>query len=114
VGAALLIEPLGSIICWRNKPEVAERSQVISPQMIDVSGSIISAGMVHCLTPRVNDIHVSLPKEIQRYRGGVRDRSAIFGFVLRQMIDPSGSMISAAAVSFVASLQRDINMSSHQ
>jgi hypothetical protein len=41
--AALIIEPLGSAICGRCKPDIAERSQVIYPQMIDPSGSTISA-----------------------------------------------------------------------
>jgi hypothetical protein len=39
-------EPLGSIICGRSKPEIAERSQVISPQMVHPSGSIISTATV--------------------------------------------------------------------
>jgi hypothetical protein len=41
--AALIIGPLGSIICGRSKPEIAERSQVISPEVIDTSGSRSSA-----------------------------------------------------------------------
>jgi hypothetical protein len=42
-GSVLNIEPLGSMICWRSKPEIAERSQVLTPQMIDPSGSRVSA-----------------------------------------------------------------------
>jgi hypothetical protein len=52
--AALIIEPLGSIMCGRNKPEIAERSQVFSPKMIDPSGSLISGATVcsrRALTP---------------------------------------------------------------
>jgi hypothetical protein len=44
--AVLIIEPLGSIICGRSKPEIAERSQVFPRQMIDPSGSIIRAAKV--------------------------------------------------------------------
>jgi hypothetical protein len=40
--AALIIEPLGSI-----KPKIAEQSLVFSPKMLDPSGSIIGAAMVH-------------------------------------------------------------------
>jgi hypothetical protein len=43
---ALIIEPVGSIICGRSKPEIAGLSQVIFPQMMDPSTSIISAAMV--------------------------------------------------------------------
>jgi hypothetical protein len=46
--AALILEPLGSIICGRSEADIAERSQVISPQKIDPSGSIISAATVVC------------------------------------------------------------------
>jgi hypothetical protein len=41
--AALVIEPLGFIICGRCKPEIPKHRQVFSPQMIDPSGAIISA-----------------------------------------------------------------------
>jgi hypothetical protein len=33
--AALIIEPLGPIMCVRSKLEIADRSQVFSQQMID-------------------------------------------------------------------------------
>jgi hypothetical protein len=36
--AARSIEPLGSIIFERSNPEIADRSQVFSPRMIDSSG----------------------------------------------------------------------------
>jgi hypothetical protein len=42
----LIIEPLGSILCGRSKPEIGEQSQVVSPQMIDPSGSTIRATTV--------------------------------------------------------------------
>jgi hypothetical protein len=44
--AALIIEPLGSIICGRSKPKIAVRSQVFSPQTMDPKGSIISTSTV--------------------------------------------------------------------
>jgi hypothetical protein len=44
--AALIIEPLASIICERSQPESAERSQVLAPQMRAPSGSIIGDNMV--------------------------------------------------------------------
>jgi hypothetical protein len=46
--AVLIIEPLGSIICGRSKPKIVELSQVLSPKMLDPSGSIISAATVRC------------------------------------------------------------------
>jgi hypothetical protein len=46
--SALIIEPRGTIIRGRSTPEIAGRSQVLSPQMIDPSGSMISAAMVRC------------------------------------------------------------------
>jgi hypothetical protein len=45
-GASLIIEPLDSIICGRSNPEIVDRSQLTSPQMIDPSGSIISVAAV--------------------------------------------------------------------
>jgi hypothetical protein len=45
--AALIIERLGSIVYGMSKPEFAERSEVFPPEMIDPSGSIISAATVH-------------------------------------------------------------------
>jgi hypothetical protein len=44
--AVLTIEPLGSMICGRSMPGIAERSQVSSQKMIDPSGSIIDAATV--------------------------------------------------------------------
>jgi hypothetical protein len=44
--AALIIEPLGSVLCGRSKPDIAEGSQVFPPYiflMIVPSGSTISA-----------------------------------------------------------------------
>jgi hypothetical protein len=46
VAALLIAEPLGSINWGISKPEIAARSQAFSSQMIDPSGSIISAAMV--------------------------------------------------------------------
>jgi hypothetical protein len=50
--AALVIERLGFIICGRSKPEIAEQSEVFSPQRIDPSDSMISAAMeMHAFSP---------------------------------------------------------------
>jgi hypothetical protein len=51
--AALMIEALVSIICRRSKPEIAERAQVLSEQMIDQRASIINAATVpnNCSLP---------------------------------------------------------------
>jgi hypothetical protein len=40
--AAPIIEPIGSINCGSRTPEIAERSLMISPEIIDPSGSIIA------------------------------------------------------------------------
>jgi hypothetical protein len=51
--ALLNIEPFGSIICGRKKLESAEQPQVLSPQMIDPSGSIFSNGTVQIIPDNI-------------------------------------------------------------
>jgi hypothetical protein len=48
--AALIVEPLGSIVCGRSKPKITERPQAFPPRMLDPSGSMISAATA-LLTP---------------------------------------------------------------
>jgi hypothetical protein len=48
--ATLIFGPLGPIICGRSKLQIAERSQVFSPQMMDdPSGSKTSAATVRVM-----------------------------------------------------------------
>jgi hypothetical protein len=44
----LSVEPLGTMFGARDKPDIAKRSQVLSPQMIDPSGSMFSNATVLC------------------------------------------------------------------
>jgi hypothetical protein len=65
--AARNIEPLGSIVCGRSKLEISERSQVLPPQLIDPSCSIVGEASVcdPCMSKKlqwVTHAHVFFPR----------------------------------------------------
>jgi hypothetical protein len=93
--AGLIMEPLWSIICGGSKPEIAERYQVFSRQIIDPSGSIIRAAMVvlEMIDPSGSIIRAAMVVLEMIDPSGSMIRAAM---VVLEMIDPSGSIIRAA------------------
>jgi hypothetical protein len=61
--AAPIVEPLGSLICGRSEPEIAERSHVFPPQMIGPSGTIISAATMRATEKKQEAIPSCLSPE---------------------------------------------------
>jgi hypothetical protein len=100
------IVPLGSIICGRSEPEIAERSHGFSPQMIDPSSSITSTATVWYMTVSCN---MTLSK---RYKHGISDK--ILYYPLHRRIPCSCSVHNVILlVTNTQNLERQASPHSH-